>query len=166
MAAKVAIEPVLRRLVVVRRHDQRAISPESPGALRPLDRGHRAVGTGSGQDRHSPRRRFDRRGNDPIPLGGRERRSLAGRSAGHETGDSAFDLTLDKSSQCRLVDHAVPKWSDERSETSRKFASGQRGGHGSLSFVCGNAPPELGPRLADEPSECGFRMCWSKRLAV
>ena len=95
-AARCAIDAVLVRTVVIRRHVQRGVGAGLLGIARQLDRVGRIVRSAAGDDRHPAPGDLDRDLDHPAMLVGRERRRLAGRSARNQRIDALGDLPLDE----------------------------------------------------------------------
>ena len=78
---EVRLERALRRLDVVRRHDERAVRPQ---CFRPPAHGHdgaRVDGARAGHDGHAAAARVDARLEHAVALGGVQRRSILARRA-------------------------------------------------------------------------------------
>jgi hypothetical protein len=101
------IQAFLRRLVVVRRDRQQAGDTQALHLARNVDNFLRVVPAGAGKNGHLAMRFVDQYLDDPQPLFGRQRRSLARRAAWHEEMDAAVDLTPAQPSNRRFVEIAV-----------------------------------------------------------
>ena len=106
--AEVAVLSFLRRLVVVRRCGENAIDPR-PGPQLP-GLGDRILGrirSGTGHNRYSPSRYFNRDIENLQPFIMRKRGRFAGGAAGDQKIDARFQLPRDQVAQGSLVDGAV-----------------------------------------------------------
>ena len=103
---EVRLERALRRLDVVRRHDERAVRPQ---CFRPPAHGHdgaRVDGARAGHDGHAAAARVDARLEHAVALGGVQRRGLARRAERHDAVRAARDVPLEESPQGAVV-HGV-----------------------------------------------------------
>ena len=88
--------PLLRRLVIIWRHDQRRVRAGFLGVTGQFDRFFGAVGSGAGNDRHAALRHFDRDFNDPAMLVMRQGRAFAGGSHGDQPLSAFVDLPFNE----------------------------------------------------------------------
>ena len=104
---EVQVKPFLRRLVVVGRHDERRIRAGLLGMARQVDRLGRAVRSGAGDHRHAPARDGNRDLHNPLVLGMRQRRRLAGGAHRDHAVRALVDLPIDERGIGILVHRAV-----------------------------------------------------------
>src|SRR5450631_263680 len=120
---EMAILPLLRGLVVVRRGSKDVIHPGARGDLFGFfDCIVRGVGGRAGHDRYASGDHFDRRIDyiEPFVVG--ERRSLAGGAAGNQKINAGLDLPCDQIAQGRVVEGTIlMKGSYEGSATATEL---------------------------------------------
>ena len=131
--SEVAIEPLLRRLVVVRVDDQRPGGACPLGMAREVDRLGGGVGTRPGDHGKAPSGALHDDLDDPLVLVVAQRRRLAGRSTGNDAVGAVGDVELDELTQLGLVDATLAERGDQRDERplERRLAHGSvpRPGH-------------------------------------
>ena len=101
-------DPALRRLVVVRRHDEDAVDAELVRPLGQVDRVARVVGAGAGDDGRAVADLLQRRGVELEALLVGERRALAGRAGDDEPVRAVVDEVARERAEAVQIDRAVP----------------------------------------------------------
>ena len=104
---EVAHDRALRRLVVVRRHDENPVDAELCRLARQVDRVARVVRAGAGDDARALAHRFDRRPEEIELLLVGQRRGLAGRAADDEAVGAVVDEKRRELAEALEVDRAV-----------------------------------------------------------
>lgn len=101
------IQPLLRRLVVIRRHRHHRVRPTRPGMPRQTYRFGRAVGPGTRNHRHPSPGRLHRDLDRPLMLGMRERRAFPRRAHRHQPICPLLNLPIDEFRISVLVQAAI-----------------------------------------------------------
>ena len=107
-------EPFLRGLVVIGRHEQRAVTAELLRLDRERDGFGRGIRARATDDLAASRRGFDREFDDAVVFRVVERGGFAGRPDRDDPGDAAGDLAFDQAGKGRFIDPVIFKGRDER----------------------------------------------------
>ncbi len=102
-------QALLGRLVVIRRDDEQRIGADGFGMLGKLDRFHRVVGAGAGNDRHALGGDFHAEFDHPLVLVMGERRRFPRGADRHEAGGSLGNLPFHMGGKGLLVDRALAR---------------------------------------------------------
>ncbi len=109
------VKATLVRLVVIRRDDENGIGTGLFGVLRQLDRFHRIVGAGTGNDRNAASRNLDANLDDTLVLVMRKGRRFTGRADRNQSFGTFFDLPVYKCAKGFLVERSFGiEWRDKR----------------------------------------------------
>src|SRR5271163_125786 len=107
------VEPLLSRLVVIGRHDQRGVGAGALGVASEFDRLDRVVRSRARDDGHPATRLVDADVHDPAMFLVRQRRAFARRAHGHQSVRARRNLPVYQSAEGLLVEFAVLERSDQ-----------------------------------------------------
>ena len=113
-------QPVLRRLVVVGRHQQEAFRTRGFGPFGLGDGEPRRVRAGAGHDEGAPGGGLDGGSDHRLGFVVAQRRGLAGGADRHEPGDAGCDLCLDQLLERGDVDSPAAEGGDQGGEHARQ----------------------------------------------
>jgi hypothetical protein len=114
--AEVPVQTLLRRLVVVGIHHERAVRARALGVLREIERLGRAVRAGAGEHLDALAGGLHHDLDHALVLVVREGRRLAGGAARHQAVGAVGHVQLDQLAQLRLVHLGVLERRDQRDE--------------------------------------------------
>ena len=114
------IKPLLRRLIVIRRYDERRIRAEFFRRYGVFHGLARAVRAGAGHHFHAPLCKLNGEFDDAEMFIVIKCGRLASRAHGHDSSDSTGDLRLDERGERGFIHTVIAKWRYERRISSCK----------------------------------------------